>query len=226
MFQHRGIPGGDSSLDYRLHDSLRLKDQVVRQLERLRRALRDLQSNPEMLQASDSDTESEQEALDNEIQEMYSDLLDIVSGLFEISIMIQKPTSHNLLSANWSVVSSWRDHDRDFVPGRYPHAKAKIIDRLSSAISWRQALLTSREENFWKLDARRTLSGAYFASSKDIMRGFLCKQASSDVAGIESNTDETTALPYETHTEGFTLVLPPRPHSYYSKDQRRYIVYN
>ena len=41
------------------------------------------------------------------------------------------------------------------------------------------------------------------------MRGFLCEQASSDVARFESNTDETTAHSYDTPTEGFQLVLPP-----------------
>jgi hypothetical protein len=104
---------GDSTLDYRIHDSPHLKDPVVRQLDRLRRALRDLQSIPEMLQASDSDTESEEEStvLEDEIQETYSDLLGIVSGLFGIAIMIQKPTFHNLLSSNGGVVSSWRDND-------------------------------------------------------------------------------------------------------------------
>jgi hypothetical protein len=163
-----------------------------------------------MLQASDSDNESEDINPEDEVQEMYSDLLDIVNGLFEIAIFIQKPTPHNLHPANGDVISSWRDHDRDFVRGKYPHAKAEITDRLSSAISRRRALLTSREENFRKPYACHALSDAYFASSKGIVRGFLCEQASSDVAGLQSNTDdETIANSYETHTEGFTLVLPP-----------------
>jgi hypothetical protein len=197
---------GDFCLDYRLRDSPQLVCRVARQLDWLCCVLRDLQSVPETLQADESGTESKGINLEKKIQEMYLNLWDIISALFEVANTTQKPTPYKLPSANGSKVSPWRDQDRSLGREHYPQAREEITNRLSSAISWRREILISRENNFQKLAIGHAVSDADFASSKAIVKQL--EEASSGIHDRESETDESTFL-YEAHDEGFSLVQPP-----------------
>src|SRR2546423_14990641 len=73
---------GQSSLDYRLRDASHIRDQTIRLLERLRQTFDDLE---EVLNGPSSDTLDDDG--ETEIQQIYRGFLEIVSCLFQMSII-------------------------------------------------------------------------------------------------------------------------------------------
>ncbi|KAJ5708609.1 hypothetical protein N7488_008410 [Penicillium malachiteum] len=139
-----------SSLDYRLRDASHIRIQVTRQLHRLHRLLMDLHDITEEAPdagLSESDEEFEVD-LGNEVQLIYSDLLHTITRLYEMSIIIRKPSAHDRLqSIQRSDYSHFELNDRQHVYAKYPDADKWILDRLGLAISKRRALLRYRERH-------------------------------------------------------------------------------
>lgn len=87
-----------------------------------------------------------------EIQLIYSDLLHKITRLFEMSIIIRKPSAHHRFrQIQKSDYSKFVFNDRQHVYAKYPHADFGILDRLGLAISNCRALLKYRERHRQKL---------------------------------------------------------------------------
>ncbi|KAJ5912619.1 hypothetical protein N7504_001502 [Penicillium tannophilum] len=141
-----------SSLEYRLRDASHIRSQVMRQLSRLYRLIVDLQD----ITTAGSDTELSDSELDvdpmEEVQLIYTDMIHTITQLYEMSIIIRTPSSHDRLrQIQKSDYSYFEFNDRQHVYARYPHADNWILDRLGVAISKRRALLRYRERHRQKL---------------------------------------------------------------------------
>ena len=142
---------GQSSLDYRLRDASHIKDQIIRLLERLQRLLVDLKEvlgapreEPEDQFSDDEDT--------TELEQIYNGFVEVISSLFQMSILIRRPARHDrLLGAKKEDCDAFEPYDRQHVLEKYPRADAIVGDRLGSAISRRRADLKYRERHHAKL---------------------------------------------------------------------------
>ncbi|KAB8229665.1 uncharacterized protein BDW43DRAFT_314700 [Aspergillus alliaceus] len=142
-----------SSLDYRLRDASHIKDQVIRQLDRLQRITEDIQLGlEEQLLEELSGTDSEKEEEGTLFQSFYHDLKDCINGLYQMAILIQKPAPHDRLAGiKRQDFSYFQTYDRQHVFHKFPKAIAVIGNRLATANSKRRALLKYRERHRRKL---------------------------------------------------------------------------
>lgn len=140
------------SLEYRLRDASHITSQVMRQLGRLRRLFVDLQDISEEssdIEMAESDLEVDPA---EEVQLIYSDLLQIITRLYEMSILIRNPSSHDRLrQIKTSDYSEFLSNDQQHVYAKFPYADHDILNRLGVAISKRRALLKHRERHRQKL---------------------------------------------------------------------------
>lgn len=140
------------SLEYRLRDASHIKSQVMRQLGRLHRIIMDLRDIAE--EGSDIELLDDEMEVDpaEEVQLIYSGLLHTITQLYEMSIIIRKPSSHDRLQKiQKSDYSDFEFHDRQHVYAKYPDTDHRILDRLGAANSKRRALLKYRERHRQKL---------------------------------------------------------------------------
>ncbi|KAJ5797591.1 uncharacterized protein N7503_006887 [Penicillium pulvis] len=148
---------GQSSLDFRLRDSSSARRTLMRVLERLQRAIEDLQDildgskvteEDSILDFSDSEADCEQP----EVQSTYYDLRDTISSLFQVSMVIRRPAQYDrLVGTKRSDAVMFEPFDRDHVFNKFPSADATILRRLGLAISERRAIFRYRKRHRMKL---------------------------------------------------------------------------
>ena len=107
----------DSSLDYRLREASHVKSQVIRQLDRLQRILEDiLLALKEPFLEESSSSESEDEELGKGIRSIYSNLVDSINSLFQMSILTRNPAPcDQLVSTKEEDVVSFKLHSRQHI---------------------------------------------------------------------------------------------------------------
>lgn len=138
-----------SSLEYRLRDASHIKGQIIRQLGRLQRVLEDLQlflKEPFPGEASGTESdECEGEEAAKGVRFIYSNLVDSISGLNQMSVLTRNPAPYDrLIGIEDEDAIPFEFHDRQHVSKRYPLADSAIVNWLGSAISRRRALLKYR----------------------------------------------------------------------------------
>jgi hypothetical protein len=145
---------GQASLDYRLRDASHIKEQTIRLLSRLHRLVEDLQTvleEPALERLSLEPSPEEQEN-ETEIQQIYQGLVDTITCLYQMSILIRRPTSHDRILGTKRIDTSYFEfYDRQHVTGKYPNADKRIVERLGMAISRRRGILKYRERHHEKL---------------------------------------------------------------------------
>ncbi|KIV79449.1 hypothetical protein PV11_07011 [Exophiala sideris] len=159
---------GQSSLDYRLRDASHIRNQTIKLLQRLRRVIRDIE---DLLSSTtshdayrgvddvdyraddpDADRDDATDEDDTELQQIYHALVDTINCLFQISMVIRRPTQHDRLIGTQKLdVIPFEPFDRALVAHRYPDIEQVLIDRLGSAISRRRAALKYRQRHHAKL---------------------------------------------------------------------------
>jgi hypothetical protein len=146
---------GRSSLDYRLRDASNIRDQIIRLLKGLQRAFDDLE---EVLEEAEGDTipievDSELEEIQgSEVQQIFKGLVNTIDCLFQLSMVIRRPTQHDrFMGIKKADSAPFEFYDVQHVDNKYPEADKNIINRLGIAISRRRAGLKYRERHHAKL---------------------------------------------------------------------------
>lgn len=148
---------GQSSLDFRLRDSSSAQKTLMRVLERLHRAIEDLQDILDGSNITEEDSisdfsDSEADCEQPEIQSTYYDLRDTISSLFQVSMVIKRPAQYDrLVGTKRSDAVMFEPFDRDHVFNKFPSADATILNRLGLAISERRAIFRYRKRHRMKL---------------------------------------------------------------------------
>ncbi|EEA24555.1 hypothetical protein PMAA_085500 [Talaromyces marneffei ATCC 18224] len=146
---------GPSSLDYRLRDASNIRDQIIRLLKGLQRAFDDLE---EVLQEPEGEPipiedDSELEEMNgSEVQQIFKGLVNTIDCLFQMSMVIRRPTRHDqFVGIKKADSAPFEIYDVLHVDNKYPEADKSIINRLGVAISRRRAGLKYRERHHMKL---------------------------------------------------------------------------
>ncbi|KAJ5711453.1 hypothetical protein N7488_005609 [Penicillium malachiteum] len=148
-----------SSLDYRLRDASHIRSQIVVLLGQVQELLTDLEDvlqeqNDGDAQNHDSeyiDDASESE-LSMEIQEIHEGLVDTIGQLYQMSMLIRKPSQHDRLVGTEKADSEpFQFWAKSHTSEKYPNADPLAIDRISSAMARQRAVLKYRERHHEKL---------------------------------------------------------------------------
>ncbi|KAJ5725633.1 uncharacterized protein N7483_006990 [Penicillium malachiteum] len=149
-----------SSLDYRLRDASHIKSQIVVLLGQVQELLTDLEDvleeqDDEGSQIHDSeyiDDVSESEPSMSEIQEIHEGLVDTIGQLYQMSMLIRKPSQHDRLVGTEKADSEpFQFWAKSHTSEKYPNADPLAIDRISSAMARQRAVLKYRERHHEKL---------------------------------------------------------------------------
>lgn len=157
---------GKSSLDYKLREASHIRDRV---LELLKNLCTVIQEANEIItgqrvpwdELSDSDSEisddelprkSGEETDTTELQQLMSNIAEIVTCLMRLSMAIRNPAPHDQFKESKNIdTSHYEAFDIDHVRGKFPRAEEYLVIRLGKAISRRRQYLQYRDEHQKKL---------------------------------------------------------------------------
>ncbi|KAJ5614198.1 hypothetical protein N7528_007852 [Penicillium herquei] len=150
---------GQSSLDYRLRDASHIRSQIVVLLGQVQELLTDLEDvlqeqNDGEAQNHDSESidDASESELSTEIQEIHEGLVDTIGQLYQMSMLIRKPSQHDRLVGTEKADSEpFQFWAKIHTSEKYPNADPLAIDRISSAMARQRAVLKYRERHHEKL---------------------------------------------------------------------------
>ena len=146
---------GQASLDFRLRDASHIKNQIIRLLEDLDRTVEEVKIVLDERYAAGDTIALDSFAGDDlttELQELHEQLLTIIDGLFQMSILTREPAQHDILiKSRLEDVKGFEPFDREHTSKKLPYADRDIIQRLGNAITRRRGYLKYRERHHAKL---------------------------------------------------------------------------
>ena len=148
---------GQSSLDFRLRDASHIKDQILSLLADLLEVLGGLtdeiskHETDHVLGDDRSNTESVPSPT-SKIQQLYSQVLNVIDCLYRLSMIIRKPAQHNALFKMYEIeMPQYEAHDKEHVRNKYVNLNIAITKRLGRANTRRRQILRYRERHHEKL---------------------------------------------------------------------------
>ncbi|KAJ5762741.1 hypothetical protein N7533_001422 [Penicillium manginii] len=211
---------GQSSLDHRLREASHIKDQTLRLLERLQRAIQDVEDTLNGSESEDNflDSEEESENEETEMQSIYHTLRDTIDNLFQMSMLVRRPAQQDrLLGTKRSDAAIFEPFDKQHVQSKYPNAEESVIHRLGLANSQRRAVMRYRKRHHVKLAqgldrAMGVQSDNRSAILSDtVVTDFVEIQQSNTKFESESIATETSYAQTILHGgDGITLQPPPK----------------
>ncbi|KAK5662142.1 hypothetical protein OQA88_8047 [Cercophora sp. LCS_1] len=154
---------GMSSLDYRLRDASHIKTQVTSLLQDLIQLVDDATAiakgdqipwdqqeagEVEPRDGSDSDSDGP----DTELDQIATDLADVVNCLLRLTVTIRNPAPHDrYVQAKFTDASHFEPFDKQHVESKFNNAEPWLTDRLGKAISRRRQYLRYRQSHHEKL---------------------------------------------------------------------------
>ncbi|MCJ1381880.1 hypothetical protein MMC17_004992 [Xylographa soralifera] len=171
---------GKSSLDYRLRETPYIKTRILRLLNDLNGLLNEATAIitgvrqaaeiaiPDEEGSSDSESDSESDDTQHpnptEIQQIFTEILEIINCLYRLSMSVRNPTgTQRYIKSAHIDTSFYEPYDVEHVRQLFPQAKEYLIERLGKAVSKRRQYLKYRETHAAKLaqhlDERDTTTG-------------------------------------------------------------------
>ena len=147
---------GQSSLDFRLRDASHVRDQIMNLLQGLLRRLQDardvLADDEESEDGEIADTSLDEADPMTEIQELQESIATNINCLFQMSILVRKPASHDVYQeSKHSDMALYEPWDHHHVRDKFPKADDTLVERLGNAITRRRKYLRYRERHAAKL---------------------------------------------------------------------------
>ncbi|KAK2762794.1 hypothetical protein FQN54_000969 [Arachnomyces sp. PD_36] len=227
---------GTSSLDFRLRDASHIRGQVVKILYKFARTIKEVnefldQTTQERLAINvdeDSDDEdSDDEEPTTELQQMFEQVVTLVGCLYQMSMLIRKPSSHDQLMM--SEPEDWRiyeEFDIKHVRDKYPACDVRVAERLGRSISQRRKYFKYRERHRAKLQKgineaqegdETTLERQSTALSDTVASAFTESNVHFQETASESGASATSYTP-SILGQGQSISVPPPPKD--SADER------
>ncbi|MCJ1387908.1 hypothetical protein MMC18_000751 [Xylographa bjoerkii] len=201
---------GKSSLNHRLRETPYIKTRILRLLkdlnELLNEAIAIVTGTRQALEfaipeerSSDSETDPEeddpQRPKSTEIQQIFTEILEIINCLYRLSMSVRNPTgTQRYVKSAHIDTSFYEPYDVEHVRQLFPHAKEYLVERLGMAVSRRRQYLKYRETHAAKLarhldgkDTATTLSET--TASALLVHGIVqedAKSVTSEVSGATS----------------------------------------
>lgn len=147
---------GQSSLDFRLRDASHVREQIIKLLQSLLRKIQDardvLAEDEESDDGGDADDLIDEEDPKTEIQELQESIATTINCLFQMSMLVRKPTQHDVhLGSKRADVAAFEPFDYNHVREKFPRADDVLVKRLGNAITRRRRYLKYREWHAIKL---------------------------------------------------------------------------
>ena len=213
---------GQSSLDFRLRDASHVRDQIIKLLRGLVRRLQDARS----VLADDEEPDDEEVADDlldeddpkTELQELQESLATKINCLFQMSMLVRKPASHDVyMGSKRADVAVFEPFDYHYVKHKYPKADDGLVKRLGSAITRRRKYLKYRERHATKLrqglilEGREMDFGTRSALSDTVATVFQPQINEFDDRASDMGFSQTSYAPTLLSSED--IIVPPPPQS-------------
>ena len=212
---------GQSSLDYRLRHASHIRQLIVKLLEDLSQALKDVQN----LMAEDNslDTASDDSVVSfsndpaRELAGLHEELVSIVDSLYLMSVLVRRPARHDILvDRDPENVAKFKPYDIRHAEEKFPHADRGLVCKLGAANTQRRKHLDYLKRHHAKLGkAVENLGGNQSDGAISEMSGTIATELEiqndneaetfSD-AGM-SQTSYATSLGTG---EGLTIPAPPK----------------
>ncbi len=152
---------GQSSLDYRLRDASHIGQQAIKLIKDLRQTIEETEALLEEGGVSEDQTPTdlgEDKDSITEIQKLHKEIANIITFLFQMSMLIRNPARHDFLSDPYeNDTSFFESFDRDHVGNKFTLADATLVHRLGLAITHRWRYLNYRERHHFKLASGMSL---------------------------------------------------------------------
>ncbi|KAK0716630.1 hypothetical protein B0T21DRAFT_296735 [Apiosordaria backusii] len=156
---------GSSSLDYRLRDASHIRDQVLNLVIDLISMLSDViaitagEITPwdeldEDEDEADLDNESDEDSPKTELEQIATDIVDVVNGLLRLSVDIKNPAPHpRFLETKLTDKTYFEPFDIQHVSSKFNNIDPWLAERLGKSISRRRQYFKYRETHHEKLSA-------------------------------------------------------------------------
>ena len=213
-----------SSLDFRLRDASHVREQVIELLAALMKRLED--ARDVLAEANESENETMPDSDDDglelkpEMEQMQNSVATLIGCLFQMSMLIRKPTKHDLrIGSRWADVAAFEQYDINHVRAKYPEANEETIPKLGHALTKRRMYLKYRERHPIKLkqglneaetqDSTATVAGKSSTLSDTVVTNLqdpniVFDDKGSD-SGMSQNSDATSFI------TGRDIAVPPLP---------------
>ena len=207
---------GQSSLDFRLRDSSRIRQQMIKLLDEVLQRLQDVRDV--ILEGQDEDVESldesssENDVPQSELQQLRGSVATLINCLFEMSMLVRKPAPHDLRIGSKEVdVAAFEPFDYSHVRDKHPKADERIVFRLSQAITRRRKYLKYRERHAMKLKQGidHQTSGSVVLS-ETVATDVQNRNVDFDDEASESGSSQTSYAPTLMSGGDITIPAPPR----------------
>ena len=150
---------GQSSLEFRLKDSSHIRKQVTNLLLDLGRMFQEVEevldslSNGQDSHMEMDDTSDDEYDTGEELSQLHSNIVTVISCLFQMSMLVRKPARHDFYMLPQSQeMLAFRPFDQAHVKEKFPAADERLLARLGLAITLRRQYLRYRERHHAKLN--------------------------------------------------------------------------
>ncbi|KAF2867799.1 hypothetical protein BDV95DRAFT_502175, partial [Massariosphaeria phaeospora] len=155
---------GRSSLDYRLREASHIRDRVVELLKSLNTVIIEAieiisgaRVPWEDLSGSESDSGDDdlfdKDSGTTELQQLASNIAEIITCLMRLSMAIRNPAPHDQFKESAQIDTSHYEHyDIEHVRDKFPNAEDYLVIKLGKAISRRRQYLRYRDEHRKRLE--------------------------------------------------------------------------
>ncbi|KAF2786341.1 hypothetical protein K505DRAFT_221217, partial [Melanomma pulvis-pyrius CBS 109.77] len=152
-----------SSLDYKLREASHLRDRVLELLRGLEDVIREANEiicgdKVPWEDLSDIDSDCPEDELPQveattELQQLVSNMAEIVTCLMQLSMSLQNPAPHDQFKGSIHIdMTHFETFDIEHVRGKFPNAEEYLVTRLGKAISRRRQYLRYRDLHRKKLE--------------------------------------------------------------------------
>ena len=212
---------GQSSLDFRLRDASHISKQIIKLLQDLEQSLHDIldELSQDDTGASEDDDISAiwpGDKSTTELQQLYSEVVNIIDCLYQLSMLIRKPAQHDMLiGSRISDKAEFEFYDKEHVRNMYPKIEEQLGQRLGHAITRRRKYLFYRERHHRKLEEgieeaqgiERTATGSVM--SETVATDFKTQNIDFVETSSDSGLSQTSYAP--SLMDGGRITIPPLP---------------
>jgi hypothetical protein len=225
---------GQSSLGYRLRDASHISNQILRLVRDLESTIKELEML--LLQKDDGSSRRDQDvdragsAIDaveaelisrlmeeaesdslTEVQRIYDDTVDIINGLYKVSMLIRKPAARDrFLHRHEEDAMGFEPFDINHVANKFPRLSEVVVRRIGSAITWRRRNLKYWERHHAKLEQGLDgIEDPQEALSQTVATEFKSSAVPVDEQGSDTGRSQTSYAP--SLLSGGAVSVPPRP---------------
>ena len=214
---------GQSSLDYRLRDASHIRQLIVKLLEDLSQTLKDVQN--QIAEDNSLDTASDDSVISfssdpaRELAGLHKELVSIVDGLYQMSVLVRRPARHDtLIDRDPENVAKFESYDIRHVEEKFPDADRELVHKLGAANTRRRKHLNYLKRHHAKLGKGIEMvtdqsDGTTSEMSRTVATDFHSQDDPRHELDFDAGLSQTSYSASVSDGEGITIPNPPQDSS-------------